>query len=49
MSHEQEAHQNDENLQYLKTRRWFSYYKYLFPKNRKKMDLVQGKRVIDWS
>lgn len=46
MSHEQEAHQNDENLDYLKTRRWFSYYKYLLPKNKKQMDLVEGKRVI---
>jgi hypothetical protein len=46
MAHEQEAHQNDENLQYLKTRKWFSYYKYILPKNKKRMDLINGKRVI---
>jgi len=46
MSYEQEAHQNDSNLNYLKTRKLFSYYKYLLPKNKKEMDLVNGKRVI---
>jgi len=46
MSHEQEAHQNDQNLLYLKQRKWFSYYKYLLPKNKKRMDLIDGKRVI---
>jgi hypothetical protein len=46
MSHEQEAHQNDTNLNYLKERKLFSYYKYLLSKNKKEMDLVDGKRVI---
>ncbi len=46
MSHEQEAHQNDQNLNYLQTRRWFSFYKYLLPRNKKKMDLIEGERVI---
>ena len=46
MSHEQEAHQNDHNLNYLKEKKLFSYYKYLLPKNKKKMDLVNGERVI---
>jgi hypothetical protein len=46
MGHEQEAHQNDQNLNYLKTRKCFSYYKYLNPKNKIKMDLADGKRVI---
>ncbi len=46
MAHEQEAHQNDTNLDYLKTRKWFSYYRYLLPKNKKKFDLIDGKRVI---
>ncbi len=46
MSHEQEAHQNDQNPNYLKTRKWFSFYKYLLPRNKKKMDLVDGKRII---
>ena len=46
MSHEQEAHQNDQNLDYLKTRPWFSFYRYLLPRNKMKMDLVEGKRVI---
>lgn len=46
MSMEQEAHQNDTNHEYLKTRKWFAYYKYLNPKYRKRMDLVDGKRVI---
>lgn len=46
MSHEQEAHQNDENLSYLKQRKWFSYYKYLLPKNKKRIDLIEGKRMI---
>lgn len=46
MSHEQEAHQNDRNHDYLKTRKWFSYYRYLNPKNRKSMDLINGKRII---
>ena len=45
MSHEQEAHQNDENPDYLKLRKWFSYYKYLNPKNKIRMDLVNGKRI----
>lgn len=46
MSHEQEAHQNDQNLVYLKHRPWFSFYRYLLPRNKKKMDLVNGKRII---
>ena len=46
MSHEQEAHQNDHNLNYLKNRKWFSYYKYLLPKNKKKMSYIDGKRII---
>lgn len=46
MSMEQEAHQNDTNHDYLKKRKWFTYYKYLNPKYRKRMDLVEGKRVI---
>ncbi len=45
MSHEQEAHQNDQNLDYLKTRPWFSYFKYMDPKNKKNFILVDGKRV----
>lgn len=45
MSHEQEAHQNDQNLSYLKTRRWFSYFKYMKIKNKKNFTLVDGKRV----
>jgi hypothetical protein len=46
MSHEQEAHQNDHNLNYLKNRKWLSYYKYLLPKNKKKMSYIDGKRII---
>ena len=46
MSHEQEAHQNDTNLNYLKERKLFAYYKYLLSKNKKKFDLIDGKRVI---
>lgn len=46
MSHEQEAHQNDQNLSYLKQRKLFSYYKYLLQKNKKPMDLIEGNRVI---
>jgi hypothetical protein len=46
MSHEQEAHQNDEDENYLKNRKPFSFYKYLLPKNKKIMKLVNGKRVI---
>lgn len=46
MSHEQEAHQNDHNLEYLNTRPLFAYFKYINPKNKKLMDLVNGERVI---
>ncbi|MFA5933975.1 MAG: hypothetical protein WC795_02015 [Candidatus Paceibacterota bacterium] len=46
MSHEQEAHQNDQDKNYLNNRKFLSYYKYLLPKNRKRMELVNGKRVI---
>lgn len=46
MSHEQEAHQNDTNPDYLKTRKWFSFYKYLLKKNKKEMDYINGKRII---
>lgn len=46
MSHEQEAHQNDQDPIYLETRKWFSFYKYLLPKNKKRMELVDGKRII---
>ncbi len=46
ISYEQEAHQNDENHNYLKTRKWFSYYRYILPKNKKNFDLKDGKRVI---
>ncbi len=37
ISLEQEAHQNDRNINYLKQRKWFSSYKYLFDKNKKKI------------
>jgi hypothetical protein len=46
MSHEQEAHQNDTDPDYLKNRHWFSYYKYLLPRHKKRIALVDGKRVI---
>lgn len=46
MSHEQEAHQNDHNLEYLNTRPLFASFKYINPKNKKLMDLVNGERVI---
>ena len=46
MGTEQEAHQNDANLAYLKKRNLFSYYKYILPKNKKRMDLINGQRVI---
>ena len=46
MSHEQEAHQNDTNMEYLKQRKIFSLFYYINPKNKKKFTLVDGKRVI---
>jgi hypothetical protein len=46
MSHEQEAHQNDEDKDYLKKRKFLAFYKYLLPKYRKRMDLINGKRII---
>ena len=46
MSQEQEAHQNDQNLNYLINRKWFTYYKYLNPKNKKQIDFIEGKRII---
>ena len=46
MSHEQEAHQNDGDEEYLRNRKLFSFYKYLLPKNKKIMKLVDGKRII---
>lgn len=46
LSGEQEAHQNDQNKNYLKNRKWFSYYKYLLPKNKKKMAYINGERII---
>ncbi|MBP9765997.1 MAG: hypothetical protein KBD12_02070 [Candidatus Pacebacteria bacterium] len=46
MSHEQEAHQNDQNKEYLNKRKWLSYYKYLLPKNKRRMDYIDGKRTI---
>lgn len=46
MSHEQEAHQNDQNLSYLKTRPIFSYFKYMKLKNKKNFTLLNGKRVV---
>lgn len=45
-SHEQEAHQNDEDPDYLKNRKWFSYYKYLLPKNKVKITYINGKRTV---
>lgn len=46
MSHEQEAHQNDRDQEYLKNRKWFTYYKYLNPKNKRKIDFVNEERII---
>lgn len=46
LSGEQEAHQNDTNKNYLKERKFGSYYKYLLPKNKKKMVYENGKRII---
>lgn len=46
MSHEQEAHQNDEDPTYLSCRPFLAYYKYILPKNKKRITLVNGKRTI---
>lgn len=46
-SHEQEAHQNDEDVDYLKHRKWFSYYKYLLPRNRVMITQRDGKRIVN--
>lgn len=45
MSHEQEAHQNDTNMEYLKHRKIFSLFYYIHPKRKKKFTLINGKRV----
>lgn len=46
LSGEQEAHQNGKNRNYLKERKWLSYYKYLLSKNKRKMEYKDGKRII---
>ncbi len=46
MSHEQEAHQNDTNIDYLKHRKIFSYFYYTNSKNKKKFTLIDGKRIM---
>ena len=46
MSHEQEAHQNDEDPTYLSRRPFLASYKYLLPKNKKRITLIDGKRTI---
>ncbi len=46
MAHEQEAHQNDRNINYLKERKFGSYYKYLLPKNKKKFVYENGEREL---
>lgn len=46
MSYEQEAHQNDEDPTYLSRRSFLASYKYLLPKNRRRITLVDGKRII---
>ena len=46
MSHEQEAHQNDEDPTYLSRRAFLAYYKYLLPRNKKRITLVDGKRTV---
>lgn len=46
MAHEQEAHQNDINVNYLRERKFGSYYKYLLPKNKKKFVYENGERKM---
>ncbi|MFO0743739.1 MAG: hypothetical protein U0469_01665 [Candidatus Paceibacterota bacterium] len=46
LSGEQEAHQNDRNHNYLKNRKFGSYYKFLFSKNKKKIIFENGERII---
>lgn len=46
MSHEQEAHQNDTNMDYLKQRKLFSLFYYINSKHKKKFTLVEGKRIV---
>lgn len=46
LSGEQEAHQNDTNKNYLKERKFGSYYKYFLSKNKKRMVYENGKRII---
>lgn len=46
ISFEQEAHRNDLNKDYLKKRKWFSSYKYLPDRNKKKIICINDKRVI---
>lgn len=46
LSGEQEAHQNDTNKNYLRERKFGSYYKYLLSKNKKRIVYEDGNRII---
>lgn len=46
MSHEQEAHQNDTDMEYIKQRKCFSLFYYMNPKHKKKFTLIDGKRIV---
>ncbi|MDQ3075599.1 MAG: hypothetical protein M3Q34_00520 [bacterium] len=46
MAIEQEAHQNDQDINYLNNRKIFSYYKYIFTKNKKQIRQIAGKRIV---
>jgi hypothetical protein len=46
MALEQEAHQNDEDVDYLKNRKWFSYYKFILRKNKVKITYVNKTRTV---
>jgi hypothetical protein len=43
-AHEQEAYLNQENLEYLKTRKWFSLFKYVTQKQR--LRFIEGKNPL---
>ncbi len=46
ISLEQEAHLHDLDENYLKNRKWFSSFKYLFDRNKIKITLKDGKRIV---
>lgn len=44
LAFEQEAHQNDQDKNYLQNRKWFSSFKYMLVKNKRKITQIEGKR-----